>query len=125
MFAAAISSVASCLTPVRASDQPLPRSCPSPKRTGLERLPASGVVVVGATVVVVGATVVVGAAEVVVGATVVVGAAEVVGATVVVETAAVVVATEVVTTGAVVSTLPLHAEATSSKATITAYFLMV
>ena len=42
-----------------------------------------------------------------------------------VETAAVVVATEVVAAGAAVSTLPLHAEATNSKAAMAAYFLMV
>ena len=82
-------------------------------------------VVVGATVVVVvGVAVVVGAA-VAAGATVVAGAAVVDGAPVVEGTAVVGVATEVVATGAVVSPLLLHAEATSSKATRTAYFLTV
>jgi len=89
-----------------------------------------GATVVVAATVVVGVVVVVGdavvvAATVVVGVVVVVGDAVVDGAPVVEGTAVVGVGTEVVATGAVVSTLLLHAEATSSKATRTAYFLTV
>ena len=71
--------------------------------------------------VVVGGGAVVVAAEVV-DATVLAGTSVVVGGTVVVETATVVVTTEAVAAGSVVSTVPLHAEATSNAAPTTAYF---
>ena len=88
----------------------------SPRRSTIEPWGATATVVVGG-VVVVGAVLV--DAAVVAGARVVVGVAVVVAA-VVFEADAVVVAV-----GGVVSKLLLHAEATSSAATVTSYFFTV